>query len=213
MLNDVNPYVTKFRQARDRLNTNPDQSFHMRIVSDRKKDGRIYSVPTANEVAALIPGDFHVDMPSRDIVIEETSGFLQRISEIEACYLPLQYPLLFPRGEDGFRKGIQKGEAGKKRERTSEKEQKCISLRQWFAFRIQERPNESHNLLLSRRLFQQFLVDAYTAIESNRLCYFKLNQPKIRSDNYDSLKQAAEDGKTDLNDQGNKFYLPATFVS
>ncbi|KAG7583453.1 Nucleic acid-binding OB-fold [Arabidopsis suecica] len=103
LLNDVNPYVEHFRQARDRFNTNPEQSFHMKIVSNRVKDGRTYSVPTASEVAALIPGDFHIGMPSRDIVIEEKSGFLQRISEIEPCYLALQYPLLFPNGEDGYR--------------------------------------------------------------------------------------------------------------
>jgi len=48
-------------------------------------------------------------MPSRDIIIEEKSGYLQRISEIEPCYLPLQYPLLFSNGEDGYRPRILKG--------------------------------------------------------------------------------------------------------
>ncbi|CAA7044529.1 unnamed protein product [Microthlaspi erraticum] len=38
------------------------------------------------------------------------------------------------------------------------------------------RPNESNHLLHSRRLFQQYLVDTYTMIESNRLSYLRLNQ-------------------------------------
>ncbi|XP_019082642.1 PREDICTED: uncharacterized protein LOC109125469 [Camelina sativa] len=115
MLDVVNPYVENFRSAKERLDTNPEESFHMRIVSDRLKDGRNYDVPTSSEVAALIPGDFHVAMPTRDIVIEEKSGELQRISEIHPAYLALQYPLLFPNGEDGYRPGILKGPGGCKK--------------------------------------------------------------------------------------------------
>lgn len=102
MLDEVNPYVSKFRQARHRLDDNPKSTLHMRIVSDRLKDGRTYSMPTASEVAALIPGDFQLGMDKRDIVIEEKSGRLQRISEIHISYLALQYPLIFVYGEDGF---------------------------------------------------------------------------------------------------------------
>ena len=55
MLNETNPYVKQFRSAKDRFTINPRDSFHMRIVSDRVKDGRTYDKPTASEVAALIP--------------------------------------------------------------------------------------------------------------------------------------------------------------
>ncbi|CAN6968699.1 unnamed protein product, partial [Brassica oleracea var. botrytis] len=103
MLNEVNPYVKKFRSARDRFNTDPEDSFHMRIVSERLKDGRTYNTPSASEVAALIPGDFSLDMDRRDIVLQQKSGKLLRINEIHASYLALQYPLLFTYGEDGFR--------------------------------------------------------------------------------------------------------------
>ncbi|CAF2137554.1 unnamed protein product, partial [Brassica napus] len=103
MLDEVNPYVKKFRTARDRFHIAPEDSFHMRIVSDRSKDGRTYNTPTASEVAALIPGDFNLDMDKRDIVLQQKSGNLLRINEIHASYLALQYPLLFTYGEDGFR--------------------------------------------------------------------------------------------------------------
>jgi len=102
LLNSVNPYVSHLRTARDRFNANPEQTLHMRIVSKRETDGRVYNVPTASEVAMLIPGDFTIDMPCRDIVVEEKSGKLQIISELLPCYLPLQYPILFPYGENGF---------------------------------------------------------------------------------------------------------------
>lgn len=58
-----------------------------------------------SEVAALIVGD--VDTGSkRDIILERQSGRLKRISEFHPSYLALQYPLLFPYGEDGFRLGV-----------------------------------------------------------------------------------------------------------
>ena len=78
MLDEVNPYVHQFRSARERFNTNPDETLHMRIVSNREKDGRTYDTPTASEVAALIPGDFSLDMDKRDIVLEEKqTGWLK----------------------------------------------------------------------------------------------------------------------------------------
>ncbi|CAN7099598.1 unnamed protein product [Brassica rapa subsp. narinosa] len=208
MLNEVNPYVKKFRSARDRFNTDPENSFHMRIVSERLKDGRTYNTPTASEVVALIPGDFSLDMDRRDIVLQKNSGKLLRINEIHASYLALQYPLLFTYGEDEFRLGIKKGAT----EKTKKQKKPNISMRQWFAFRLHERKNESHSLLHSRRLFQQFVVDAFTTIESNRLRYLKLNQPSLRSDSYDSIKESENAGKVDMNEQGTEFTLPASFV-
>ncbi|KAF8048044.1 hypothetical protein N665_2708s0004 [Sinapis alba] len=85
-------------------------------------------------------------------------------------------------------------------------------MRQFFAFHLHERKNESHSLLHSRRLFQKFVVDAFTTIESNRLRYLKLNQPSLRSDSYDSIKEYENAGKVDMNEQGSEFTLPASFV-
>ncbi|XP_048621802.1 uncharacterized protein LOC111206909 [Brassica napus] len=146
MLNAVNPYVVQFRSARERFQLNPAKTFHMRIVSRSDKDGRTYNMPTAAEVAALIPCDFNLGMDKRDIVLQHKSGKLTRIDEIHISYLALQYPLIFVYGEDGFRVGIKKGvtEASKKLKNPS------ISMRQFFAFRLQERDNESHVLLYSR---------------------------------------------------------------
>jgi len=46
-------------------------------------------------------------------------------------------------------------------------------MRQWFDYRLQARKDEKHILLRSKRLLQQFMVDAFTMIESNRLRYIK----------------------------------------
>ncbi|XP_048599584.1 uncharacterized protein LOC106373031 [Brassica napus] len=189
--------------------TNPETTFHMRIVSSREKDGRTYDTPTAYEVAALIPCDFNLEMDKRDIVLEEKqTGWLKRISEIHPSYLALQYPLIFTYGEDGFRLGIKK----RPTDATAKLKRKNISMRQWYAFQIHERDGGSHTLLHSKRLFQQFLVDAFTTIESNRLCYLRMNQKSLRSDSFDSIQQSENYGKIDMHDQGSRFLLPVTFV-
>ncbi|XP_056855869.1 uncharacterized protein LOC108836073 [Raphanus sativus] len=187
----------------------PNEKFHMRIVSNREKDGRTYDTPISSEVAALIPGDFNMEMDRRDIVLQEKqTGWLKRISEIHPSYLALQYPLIFTYGEDGFRLGIKKRDSPA----TDKLKRKDISMRQWFAFRLFERDGECQTLLHSRKLFQQFLVDAFTTIETNRLCFLKLNQKCLRSDSYDSIKQAENNGQVDMNDQGARFFLPASFT-
>ena len=42
----------------------------------------------------------------QDIILETRGGQLQRIDELHSSYLGLQYPLLFPYGEDGYRPDI-----------------------------------------------------------------------------------------------------------
>jgi len=204
MLDEVNPYVENFIIARDKFEANTSETCHMRIVSSRVgKDGRSYDNPTASEVAAVIPGDFEKGMPSRDIIVEEkTTG------EIHPSYLPLQYPLILCYGEDGFRTKIQKGYTGKSK--TSKF--KSISMKQWFVFLIQEREHESHTLLLCRRLFQQFLVDGYSAIEANRLSYIKFNQSKLRCEKFSNIKEAVAAGNKKMNEQGRPLLIPSSFT-
>ena len=51
-------------------------------------------------------------------------------------------------------------------------------------------------LLLGGRLFQQFIVDAYTCIEEERLRWFRTNQKKLRSELCSGLKDAILRGDT-----------------
>jgi len=106
MLYENNTHANCFKMASERLNYDihvPD--LKLRLISDRKVDGRIYNLPTVSEVAALIAGDIGDD-EERDIIIQGQGGQLQRIDEFHASYLAYQYPLLFPYGEDGYRPNI-----------------------------------------------------------------------------------------------------------
>ncbi len=42
----------------------------------------------------------------RDIVFQFRDGGVQRINELNPAYMPLRFPILFPRGELGWQPGI-----------------------------------------------------------------------------------------------------------
>ena len=105
MLDNHNHYAQKFRMARDKLQSTAIPELKLKLISERRTNGRLYNLPTTTKVVALIVGDEHTS-DKRDIIIEKQSGLLKRIHELHPAYLPLQYPLLYPKGEDGYRADI-----------------------------------------------------------------------------------------------------------
>ena len=67
---------------------------------------------------------------------------------------------------------------------------KKVTIREHFAYRMQSRPNEAQTILRSRRLFQQFVVDGYAMIESQRLNYVRDHQQYLRVDKYKNLSHS-----------------------
>lgn len=65
------------------------------------RDRRTHNLPTADEVAVIMPGDTSAGN-SRDIVLSTHDGPLHLINERHPSYVPLQYPLAFPYGEPGW---------------------------------------------------------------------------------------------------------------
>ena len=85
-------------------------------------------------------------------------------------------------------------------------------MREWFAYRLQSRSNEAQTLLHSRKLFQQFIVEGYTMVESERLSYIRNNQKKLRVDKYSSLQTSLDTGTAKGLTKGKRVILPSTFV-
>nr|XP_043639114.1 uncharacterized protein LOC122610187 [Erigeron canadensis] len=182
-------------------------SLKLKLIGNRKQDGRQYNLPTTSEVAGLIIGDIDV-LDKRDIILRTHSGGLQRISELHPSYLALQYPLLFPYAEDGYRVDIKhRGIPG-----DSEKFGTKLTMREFFCYLIQDRPGEFSLLLHSRKLFHQFLVDAYTMIESDRLNYIRTQQKKLRTDTFKNLTENIENGNNDASSSGKRILLPSSFT-
>ncbi|KAK9665879.1 hypothetical protein RND81_14G142400 [Saponaria officinalis] len=213
MIDAHNPLAAIFRMAKDRIESNDSEDIKMRLISRRNTDGRTYNLPTTSEVAALIVGDIENTIEKRDILIERQCGTLNRISELHPSYLALQYPLLFPYGEDGFRTGIPHSQVSID-SKTSENPRNKLTMREWLAFRLQDRSAEleSQTLLLSGKLFQQFCVDGYTMVEYGRLSYFRYNQRQLRSEKYTNLKTAIDTGNNEASSSGGHIILPSTHL-
>ncbi|XP_071718818.1 uncharacterized protein [Rutidosis leptorrhynchoides] len=208
LLDHVNPLVKKFRMARDRLDMDEDEPIQIKLIGSRAQDGRTYNLPTANEVAAIIIGDIDGSCDKRDIVLDHRRKGLRRISELQPSYLALQYPLLFPYAQDGYRvdilhKGVEIEDAtGHAR----------LTLREFFAYRLQMRVGEKSLILMSRKLLQQFMVDAYTMVENTRLHYIRNNQKAFRVAQISSLHEAQETGNYDVSAMGTRITLPSSFT-
>uniref|UniRef100_A0A8D8ZAP2 Helitron helicase-like domain-containing protein n=1 Tax=Cacopsylla melanoneura TaxID=428564 RepID=A0A8D8ZAP2_9HEMI len=89
---------------------------------------------------------------------------------------------------------------------------KNVSSSDWYAYRIMARAgSNSNHLLLFAALLNQFLVDMYAKIETERLNYLRFNQSKLRAENYVHLQDAIErDG--DLHNLGQMVILPSSFT-
>lgn len=207
MLDNHNVLAKKFREARDRFNQGHSQ-VTMQLIGKRGFDARRYNLPSVSEVAAVVVGDLDQTLGTRDIVIETHCGQLQRINELNPSYLGLQYPLLFPYGEDGYREDIPFSDSATDRAGSRH----SISQREFFSFRLQERPGERSTILSSKRLTQQFIVDAYTMIESGRLRYIATHQPELRSEVFSGVADAVLQGETDGRTLGKRIVLPPSFT-
>jgi len=131
------------------------------------------------------------------------------LHETHTTFIPLQYPLIFPFGEDGNQEDIP---IRNSRSNRKEHKRSRISLREFIAFRIQERSVEFENIIHSHRLFQQFLVDAYTMVEAQRLSFIRGNQKTIRCNILHGVQEAMNRGETNSSAVGKRIVLPASFI-
>ena len=138
MLDTHNPYAQKFRMARDKLDSSVVCDLKLKLISDRQTDERLYNLPNASEVAALIVGT-----NNRDIIIEKQTDMLQRINELHPAYLPLQYPLLYPHDEDGYRPNI----LHKDHPHSHAAKRNKVTMREYFCYMMQSRDNEAQTIL------------------------------------------------------------------
>ncbi|XP_052622519.1 uncharacterized protein LOC128127849 [Lactuca sativa] len=207
MLDSNNVLVRSYRMVRDTFKKNPEVDMKLRLIERREQDGT-YNLPTASEVAALIIGDISDSIEKRDIIVQTKNGCLQRISELHPSYLPLQYPLLFPYGDDGYSVDILHRGVSLT---NNSKRAKC-TMREYFAYRIQDKDYSFSLILNSRRLFQQFMVDAYTMMETERMYYIRRQQHVLRCESYENLRNQKAQGTTDISNVGQRVILPSSFT-
>jgi hypothetical protein len=221
MMYNINPYVEVFKMARDMMATEgAAMDLKLRLIASRTKDARRYNVPTADEVTALLVGDGSEAVDRCDVVLAQQAGPFQHISELHVGYMALHYPLLFPYGEDGWHPNIlvngvvADANLDEDHVRESEFQRKhCnVTMAKFYGYRFQHRDIDGIVLLRGGRLRQQYIVDAYAAIEQNRLKYLRLNKKKLRADLYQGLQDAIVAGDTSVVAIGQRIILPSSFT-
>ena len=112
------------------------------VINETKRPSgehsRRYNRPLSDEVAVQMPNDA---TNNRDIVLHYRDGGLKHISELHRSYDPLQYPLLFPHGTDGWHANL-KQQDGRK-----------LTALVYYRYHIMVRQSESV-LLRAKWLFQ-----------------------------------------------------------
>ncbi|XP_035845668.1 uncharacterized protein LOC110873237 isoform X3 [Helianthus annuus] len=207
MLDEHSSVANAFRMARNWCAQNERNDCQLRLLGHVMNNPQ-YNRPNVSEVAVLITNDFGEDTEPRDVVVKAKHGALQRISELHQLYMSLQYPLLFPYGETGYHERIRyhdnTGRRATKRQ--------CVTMREYYCYRIHYRNNEGTTLFRGGRLYQQHLVDAYTAIEEQRLRWMRNNQNELRVELYLNVCDAVTRGDTSAEAIGQRIVLPATFT-
>lgn len=102
--------------------------------------------------------------------------------------MAMQYPILFPYGEDGFYIGKPYQTENNTRKR------KFLTMREFYAHMMQTRRNQGKIVIMGGRLYCQYIVDAYTVVEEGRLTWVRNNQNNFWVEYYNSLPDAAVKG-------------------
>jgi hypothetical protein len=208
MLDTHNPFAKKFRIAKERLTEHADEEFIIRIIGAKEGDPVQYDMPTTDDLAMLLIGDFSLETFKRDIIIETRNSELKRISALHPAYMALQYPLLFPYGERGFQigvmySGIQNRQANSRVHMT---------MQDYYCYQFHYKPGQPNPFLSYGILSNQAKVDARACIDENRLTYILNNQDKLRIENLQGISDAVSKGCINSEEMGKTIVLPASHI-
>ncbi|XP_076258595.1 uncharacterized protein LOC143195400 isoform X2 [Rhynchophorus ferrugineus] len=198
-----NQLIILFKTALDLM---PSDNHKIVIRADKTPAGqhtRRFNAPTIDEVAIIVVGE---NLESRDIVLHRRNFQLQPIKETHRSYDALQYPIIFWQGEDGYDLSIKMINPI-----TGSETNKKVSSMNYYSYRLMIRENADNHILKCRRLYHKYVDDMYVKIETERLTFIRLNQTKLRSEEYIHLRDAIN---TDGNAQnvGRMTILPATYI-
>ncbi|GJU45743.1 DNA helicase [Tanacetum coccineum] len=204
VLNEHNGLVRLFRTARDRYNAGEIPSFKIRLYN--KGGARGYEFPTSDVLGGIVFEDGPKSRTDFDVIIEFRGGHPQRINKLHQSYMSLQFPLLFVFGEPGFypelvlkpRDGSGKG--------------KKVTMNAYYKYQLHPRVKGFGLIFRCGRLFQQYVVAAFCAIEQSRLDFIRKRQNDLRSDYLLGLYDAISQGDREGIQVGSMIMLPRTFT-
>jgi len=143
-----------------------------------QQDQRTHNLPTAEEIAVIIPEeDVHHALDNRDVVLRTKGGRLEQISQNSPSYSALHYVLLFSKGENGWHPRIpiygaqlrEQEENARQRDGEECAHSQVVSDTYYYAYHLHVRDGPQPPLFYDGKLFQQFVVDAWANYEQRKL--------------------------------------------
>lgn len=138
MLDETNELVKQFRQQRDHFESEDICHLEITLKVCRAESGRETHIGASDEVAGILVGDTDDTCGYRDIIMDDKEKGLVRASYVHPKLMALQYPILFPRGDDGFHPKI-------KFQNTCDSKSRCrayLSMMDYYRYSFQIRENE-----------------------------------------------------------------------
>lgn len=208
MLDECNPLVKQFRMARDLLQAHGNERAGIRIVGAEIGDSVQFNLPTSDELAGLIVGDFSLENYHRDVIVDSIPCGLQHTSPLHPAFMALQYLLLFPYGERGFQVGIpyQGVDSSNSGGRTE------VTMQDYDCFYLHYRRNEPNPYTCSGRLSSQAVVDLYACVEESRLTFIADHQADFRCEHFQGITDAVSRSCVDGSSIGKQRIIPASFT-
>ncbi|XP_074359741.1 uncharacterized protein LOC141699820 [Apium graveolens] len=186
MLDETNQLVGEFRQQRDLYESDEIVELQITLKVIRSESGRECHISSTDEVAGIMVGDTEETCGDRDIVVNEKGKVLVRVSYVHPKLMALQYPLLFPRGEDEFHPKI-------KFEKTADsscKPRGFLSLKNYYSYTFQIRESDG----------------------KTRLWWIRTHQTTLRNELYNNIYRSVSRGDVDSSNTGKGIVLPAGYV-
>nr|XP_027098788.1 uncharacterized protein LOC113718064 [Coffea arabica] len=87
-----------------------------------------------------------------------------------------------------------------------------VSLREYYCYKLQIRKNDESWLLHFARLLQQYIVDQYVKLETQRLDFYRLQQEEIRREFLKGIIDALGSGESQACNVGQRIILPPSFI-
>ncbi|XP_074374046.1 uncharacterized protein LOC141714425 [Apium graveolens] len=208
MLDETNQLVDQFRQQRDLYESEEVVDLEITLKVIRSESGRDCHISSTDEVAGIMVGDTEDTCGERYIVVHDKIKGLVCVSYVHPKLTALQYPLLFPRGEDEFHPKIK----FQKNDESKGKARGFLSMKDYYTYSFQVRDTDGLTPRLGGRLFQQYLVDAFSSIEQTRLWWFCTHQTTIRNELYNNICDLLSRGDVDTSNTGKGIIFPAGFI-
>nr|GEX00343.1 DNA helicase [Tanacetum cinerariifolium] len=204
VFNEHNGLIRLFRTARDRCSAGEIPRFKIRLYNLGGVRG--YELSMSDVLRSIVFEDVLRSQTDFNVIVEFRGGPPKRINKLHQSYMSLQFPLLFVFGPSGFYlKLILKPWNGRG-------EGRKVTMNAYYKYQLHSRPKEFGLLFKSGRLFQQYVVTIFCAIEQSRLDFICKRQKDLRSDYLSGLYDAISRGDRWGIMAGSIILLPSTFT-